>query len=228
MYEQVFENDYAALKPEQAKATKEGERDRTQRATVGGSDRPVHCIPTDINSHPLIRSQPARGRCYVICFNPAHNLTIANLTTAPYSAATHIVPIIQVWQETYAKIPRENPFVSHIQIFENKGSAMGCSNPHPHGQVWSLDYVPEEPAKALASQYKYSQAKENEREGEPRSRTGRPSLLLTYAAWEVAQKGQPRTVAINEDWIALVPYWAVWPFEVRLPHELSMRGSSLN
>lgn len=155
-------------------------------------------------------------------------MTIANLTTAPYSAATHIVPIIQVWQDTYAKIPRENPFVSHIQIFENKGSAMGCSNPHPHGQVWSLDYVPEEPAKALASQYKYSQAKENEREGEPRSKTGRPSLLLTYAAWEVAQQGQPRTVAINEDWIALVPYWAVWPFEVILPHELSMRDSSLN
>lgn len=169
---------------------------------------------TDTNPHPLIRSQPSRGRCYVICFNPSHNLTIANLTTAPHSAEKSIVPIIEAWRRVYGSIPRENPFVRYVQIFENKGSAMGCSNPHPHGQVWSLDYVPEEPAKALASQWAYAQDEANRRAGEPLSSTGRPSLLLTYAQWELAQPGQPRVVALNEDWVALVPYWALWPFEV--------------
>lgn len=188
----MFENDFAALKPDQSNATKE-----------------------DVNPHPLIRSQPARGRCYVICFNPAHNLTIANLTTAPYSASSHIVPIIKAWQEVYARIPRENDFVKYIQIFENKGSAMGCSNPHPHGQVWSLDYVPEEPAKAIKSQHKYSQAPTAAgTTSGPLSNTGKPSLLLTYAKWEMDQPDRPRVIAFNDDWIALVPYWAIWPFEV--------------
>lgn len=186
----VFENDFAALKPDQAQATEQ-----------------------DTNPHPLIRSQPARGRCYVICFNPSHNLTIANLTTAPYSAQTHIVPIIKAWQDVYGRIPREDVFVKYIQIFENKGSAMGCSNPHPHGQVWSLDYVPEEPAKALRSQYRYAKSTKSQ-EGEPLSNTGKPSLLLAYAKWEAKQPNTPRLVASNHDWIALVPYWALWPFEV--------------
>ncbi|CAO1624384.1 unnamed protein product [Parajaminaea phylloscopi] len=187
----MFENDFAALKPDQAETTKE-----------------------DTNPHPLIRSQPARGRCYVICFNPAHNLTIANLTTAPYSAQEHIVPIIRAWQDVYARIPRENDFVRYVQIFENKGSAMGCSNPHPHGQVWSLDYVPEEPAKALSSQYKYATQQASGAETGPRSITGKPSLLLTYAQWEMDQPDRPRVVAFNDDWLAVVPYWALWPFEV--------------
>lgn len=167
-----------------------------------------------INPHPLIKLQPARGKCFVICFNPAHNLTIAQLTTPPYSASSHIVPIIKVWQDVYGRIPRENPFVSYVQIFENKGASMGCSNPHPHGQVWSLDYVPEEPAKALRSQYRYSQEQTHVQAGEPKSKTGRPSLLLSYAHWEMQQPNSPRLVASNEDWIAVVPYWAVWPFEV--------------
>ncbi|PWN24092.1 galactose-1-phosphate uridyl transferase [Microstroma glucosiphilum] len=187
----MFENDFAALKPETA---------------VGR--------PQDINPHPLIRSQPARGRCFVICFNPAHNLTIANLSTPPYSPSTHIVPIIEAWKAAYASIPLDNPFVKYIQIFENKGSAMGCSNPHPHGQVWSLDYVPEEPGKALASQWEYAQNPSNDREGDPKSVNGRPNLLLTYAKWEMDQPGTPRVIASNEDWIAVIPYWAVWPFEV--------------
>jgi UDPglucose--hexose-1-phosphate uridylyltransferase len=172
---------------------------------------------TETNPHPLIRSQPARGRCYVICFNPAHNLTIANLSTPPCSPSTHIVPIIQAWTAAYSSIPVDNPFVKYIQIFENKGSAMGCSNPHPHGQVWSLDYVPEEPYKALVSQWEYSQDSSNDREGEPKSLSGRPNLLLTYAQWEMNQPGTPRLVASNEDWVAVIPYWAVWPFEVSTP-----------
>lgn len=188
----VFENDFAALKPDQAMA---------------GSE--------EKNPHPLIRMEPARGKCFVICFNPAHNLSIANLTTPPYSAGQHIVPIIEAWQEVYARIPQENPFVKHIQVFENKGSTMGCSNPHPHGQVWSMDYVPEEPAKALRSQWQYSQDTANaQRSGEPRSNSGLPSMLLTYAKWEMDQPERPRVVAFNDDWIAVVPYWAVWPFEV--------------
>ena len=78
-----------------------------------------------------------------------------------------------------------------------------------------MDFVPEEPAKALASQWQYAQDASNKRKGEPLSqKTGSPSLLLTYAQWEMDQPARPRVIAYNEHFIAVVPYWAVWPFEV--------------
>lgn len=170
------------------------------------------------NAHPLLRSQPARGRCYVICFHPSHNLTIAQLTTPPYSAQEHILPIIDTWQRLYRSIVQENDFIRFIQIFENKGSAMGCSNPHPHGQVWSLDYIPEEPGKELENMKEYANDVTNM--GCAKDDQGRPSLLLTYAQLEISQSDQPRIFEQNGDFIALVPYWAIWPFEVLiLPHK---------
>ena len=157
----VFENDYAALKA-----------DEVQAADGPGDD--------SVESK-LFRSQPARGRCYVLCFNPAHNLTLAQLTSPPYSAESSIVPIVSAWQELYERIARENPFVKYIQFFENKGSAMGCSNPHPHGQVWSLDYVPIEPAAEMRSQRKFALDPSNANAECARDARGRPSLLLEYA-----------------------------------------------
>lgn len=78
-----------------------------------------------------------------------------------------------------------------------------------------MDYIPEEPAKALTSQWQYAQDANNKRQGEPLShKTGSPNLLLTYAQWEMNQPGRPRVIAFNDHFIAVVPYWAVWPFEV--------------
>ncbi|CBQ72104.1 probable GAL7-UDP-glucose--hexose-1-phosphate uridylyltransferase [Sporisorium reilianum SRZ2] len=188
-----FENDYAALIP-QAVAAEKGQ-------------------------HPLLQSQPARGRCYVICFHPQHNLTLAQLSTPPFTPEQHIVPIIEAWQKIYRQIPAENPFVKYIQIFENKGAAMGCSNPHPHGQVWSLDYIPEEPSKELAAQCDWSRDPANQDANVNLGALdahGRPSMLLTLAKLELSTPGQPRVIASNDHFVALVPYWAVWPFEVLL------------
>lgn len=153
----------------------------------------------------------------MICFHPSHNLTIAQLTTAPYSAREHIVPIVKTWQRLYRDIVKENAFIRYAQIFENKGSAMGCSNPHPHGQVWSLDYIPEEPRKELESMREYAHDPINM--GCAKDGEGRPSLLLTYAQLELSLPNQPRVFSQNEDFVALVPYWALWPYEVLiLPH----------
>jgi UDPglucose--hexose-1-phosphate uridylyltransferase len=175
-------------------------------------------FPSEGNAHPLLRSYPARGRCYVICFHPSHNLTIAQLTTAPYSAQENIVPIVDTWTRLYQNVVKENDFLRYIQIFENKGSAMGCSNPHPHGQVWSLDYIPEEPKKELESMKEYAQDPINM--GCAKDEAGRPSLLLTYAQLELSLPDQPRVFEQNEDFVALVPYWALWPFEVLIvPHQ---------
>lgn len=193
----IFENDFAALKPDDVAPIPKG---------VEG------------NAHPLLRSVPARGRCYVLCFNPAHNLTLAHLTSPPYSAKTHIVPIIDAWTQAYESIARENDFVRFIQIFENKGSAMGCSNPHPHGQIWSLDYIPEEPRRELESMRDY--ANDTANMGCAKDPSGRPSMLLTYAQLEMSLADRPRVITANDDFVALVPWWAVWPFEVMiLPHK---------
>lgn len=120
-----------------------------------------------------------------------------------------VVNIVNTWCDLYSYIPTDEPSVKYIQIFENKGSAMGCSNPHPHGQIWSVSYIPEEPAKALEMQAKYAK-------GTPSSSTlsqltNAPNMLLDYAQFEL--KARERVVAQNEDFVAVVPYWAVWPFE---------------
>ncbi|PWN44102.1 putative GAL7-UDP-glucose--hexose-1-phosphate uridylyltransferase [Ceraceosorus guamensis] len=189
-----FENDYAALKPDDVEFKEDAS-----------------------TSHPLLRSTPARGRCYVICFHPSHNLTIAQLTSAPYSASVDILRIVQAWKSLYLRISSENPFVKYVQIFENKGSAMGCSNPHPHGQIWSLDYVPQEPQVELENQKAYALEPANAApevlRGAPLDSNGKPSLLLTYVHLELNTPGRPRVITLNQHFVAVVPYWAVWPFE---------------
>lgn len=147
------------------------------------------------------------------------------MTTAPRTAAKDILPIVQAWTETYERIPRENPFVRYVQIFENKGSAMGCSNPHPHGQVWSLDYIPEEPRRELENMRAYACDVTNM--GCAKDNAGRPSLLLTYAQLEMSLPSRPRVVESNDYFVAVVPWWAVWPFEVLLlPHRRQISSLS--
>jgi len=165
----------------------------------------------------LFASEPVRGRCSVLCFHPRHDLTLARMEHA------EIVSVIEKWRETYlseGKFLRETGAQEgYVQIFENRGSMMGASAPHPHGQVWTLSYVPDEPATELDNLAAYA-ARATAKPTAPCRGDGAPCLLCSYASEEVA-KGE-RVVALDEDggWVALVPFWAVWPYEVMvLPYK---------
>lgn len=154
----------------------------------------------DASRHPLLRAHTQAGTCRVICFSPRHNFTLAQMSAA------EICPVVDVWAEQVAELGRNWRWV---QVFENKGDVMGCSNPHPHGQIWASDFIPNEPAKELVQQQAWFQ------------QNGSP-LLLDYAALEL-QAGE-RIVVQNEHWLAVVPWWAVWPFEmIILPRRQVLR-----
>ena len=141
---------------------------------------------------PLMRAESEQGTCRVICFSPRHDLTLPEM---PVEDIRHVV---DVWAEQIVELGKQYRWV---QVFENKGAVMGCSNPHPHGQVWAGSALPNEPAKEDRQQRAYF-----EQHGSP--------LLLDYAALEASQ-GE-RVVVENEHWLAVVPYWALWPFEILL------------
>ena len=160
---------------------------------------------TDAGRHPLLQAHTQAGACRVICFSPRHDLTVAQMSAA------EIRPVVDVWADQVAELGRKWKWV---QVFENKGDVMGCSNPHPHGQIWASDFVPNEPAKEHTQQQKWF--KEN---GSP--------LLLDYAQAELAQ-GE-RIVVQNAHWMAVVPWWAVWPFETLIiPRRQVLRLPDLN
>ena len=153
----------------------------------------------------LLEAQPVSGTCRVICFSPRHDLTL------PEMSRENILEVVEVWTGQLAELGEKYRWV---QIFENKGAIMGCSNPHPHGQVWASDQIPNEPAKELFRQEAYF--------GEHR----RP-MLIDYLAAEM-QSGE-RLVENNESWAALVPFWAIWPFEtVLLPRRPVQRLGDLD
>ncbi|KAF7778918.1 hypothetical protein Agabi119p4_3263 [Agaricus bisporus var. burnettii] len=111
----------------------------------------------------------------------------------------------------------EQDGVKYVQIFENKGAMMGCSNSHPHGQVWSLSAIPSIPSKELDSLRRYSLQQDVSRSQAPRGPQGRPCLLCEYAHAEANfPQESGRIVVQNEHWLALVPWWAVWPYEILL------------
>ncbi len=143
------------------------------------------------SSSPLFQSATARGTSRVICFSPDHSKSLPEL---PLPA---IRGVIDTWCAQTIDLGATYPWV---QVFENKGAMMGCSNPHPHGQIWANSFVPNEPAAEDRNQRDYL------------AQHGRP-LLLDYAA---AEAGGPRAVVETEDWLAVVPYWAAWPFETLL------------
>jgi UDPglucose--hexose-1-phosphate uridylyltransferase len=128
----------------------------------------------------------------VICFSPRHDLTL------PEMAPADIRQVVDVWAKQTAELGQSYRWV---QVFENKGAMMGCSNPHPHGQIWAGDALPNEPAKEDRQQRDYL------------AECGRP-LLVDYAKVELAR--QERLVLADEHWLAVVPFWAIWPFETLL------------
>ena len=143
-------------------------------------------------AHQLFQVQPETGICKVICFSPRHDLTIPELSLE------QVTEVIKTWSSETAKL-YDQTGIQHVQVFENKGAIMGCSNPHPHSQIWAQNSIPNEPAKELAAQKEYL------------SKNGNP-LLLDYVLEE--QKRKDRLILANDHFSAIVPYWAVWPFEV--------------
>ncbi|KAJ7197294.1 galactose-1-phosphate uridyl transferase [Mycena pura] len=159
--------------------------------------------------HPLLVAHPVHGGCDVLLFHPRHDLTLSRL------AIDDIEHIIEEWIMVYIKRSLQEG-IRYVQIFENKGAMMGCSNPHPHGQVWSLSEIPTIPATELASLERYAQSEAAPSEA-PRGPKGKPCLLCEYAHVEMGlADDQGRIVVKNEHWVALVPWWATWPYEILL------------
>jgi UDPglucose--hexose-1-phosphate uridylyltransferase len=162
----VFENDYAALRPD---------------------------TPDDSYSEGgLIVAETEKGICRVLCFSPDHSLTVARMS-AP--ALRHVV---DAWAAQYTELGSFD-FIRSVQIFENRGEMMGASNPHPHCQIWSNQRLPNEHLKEQNAQSEYRGA-------------SRRCLLCDYVAIETA--AAERVVCENEFFLAVVPFWAIWPFEM--------------
>jgi UDPglucose--hexose-1-phosphate uridylyltransferase len=155
---------------------------------------PETLAPAEQSSSPLLVAEPARGLCKVLCYHPDHSLTLARMTRE------EIRPVVDAWTREYLEVGGLE-WIEYVQIFENRGAMMGASNPHPHGQIWSTGFVPDEPAAETTAQREHL------------ARTGH-CLLCDYVAAEHA--AGERIVFENEDFMAIVPWWAVWPFEVML------------
>jgi UDPglucose--hexose-1-phosphate uridylyltransferase len=146
---------------------------------------------TDVFDDGLLHAEGERGECRVVCFSPRHDLTLAAM------AAPDVRHVVDLWADQTEELGARYRWV---QVFENRGAAMGASNPHPHGQIWAGTALPVMAAKEAATQRAYH------------ARTGR-RLLLDYVAQE---SGGPRAIHETDRWLAVVPFWASWPFETLL------------
>ena len=142
----------------------------------------------------LLQATSEKGICKVICFSSDHSKTLADMEIAS------IEKVIALWQDEF-KALSQHSFINYIQIFENKGAVMGCSNPHPHGQIWSQSSIPNEIEKKDIKQSTYFQTKNS-------------SLLGDYISQEL--KKDERILFENDDFVILIPFWAVWPFETMI------------
>ncbi|CAM1353398.1 UDP-glucose--hexose-1-phosphate uridylyltransferase [Tenacibaculum halocynthiae] len=150
--------------------------------------------PKKLISKGLLKAELEQGICKVICFSPDHSKTLANMEIE------EIVRVIRLWQEEFVNLSKKKG-INYIQIFENKGEVMGCSNSHPHGQIWGQATIPNEVVKKNREQFKYF--KENNR-----------ILLVNYLNQEL--KENKRILYENQSFVLLVPFWAVWPFETMI------------
>lgn len=152
----------------------------------------------------LLQASTEKGICKVVCFSPDHSLTL------PLMEVEDITLVVKMWKKEFNELSAED-FINYVQIFENKGAVMGCSNPHPHGQIWSQSSVPTEILKKSEKFKEYWDKKES-------------SLLSDYLAQEL--EAQDRILEENEHFVALVPYWAVWPFEAMIIPKRHMQNIS--
>ena len=142
----------------------------------------------------LMVAEGESGVCRVLCFSPRHDLTLAGMEVAD------IEKVIEAWVEETINLSARDD-IGYVQVFENRGEIMGCSNPHPHGQIWATRDLPNEPRKETHCQTDYL------------LKHGRP-LLTDYLEQELRKN--ERIVCTNEDFVALVPFWAIWPFETMI------------
>ena len=166
----VFENDFAALKPNVPQAN------------------------LDIDDAGLLRASTERGICRVFCFDPRHDLTLATMSIEA------IRRVVEMWAEQASELGAL-PEIQYVQIFENRGAMMGASNPHPHCQIWATSHIPDEPALETEAQQAYLAEKGS-------------CLLCSYLAAE--RTSGDRVIVENGHFTALVPWWAVWPFETMI------------
>ena len=144
----------------------------------------------EVHPRDFIHGKTVAGECRVICFSPRHDLTLAEMSLA------EIDTVVDLWMNQEAELA---PHYQWVQIFENRGAVMGSSNPHPHGQIWASNFLPNEATKEVKTQSEYFSKHQT-------------PLLLDVMQFE--SEAKERVVAENEEWLAIVPYWAVWPFEL--------------
>jgi UDPglucose--hexose-1-phosphate uridylyltransferase len=161
----VFDNDFAALKPE----------------TPAG----------ELRENELLVAHSEAGRCRVLCFSPRHDHTLSRMSVP------ELRHVVDAWVQEFTALGSD-PHISSVQIFENRGAMMGCSNPHPHGQIWANETLPNELGRELAAFGDYR-------------RLHGTTLLQDYLELELTK--QERLVSYNDHFAALVPFWAIWPFE---------------
>lgn len=142
----------------------------------------------------LLKAESETGICKVICFSPDHSKSLADMS------ASEIQKVVFAWQREFKELS-ENPKINYVQIFENKGAVMGCSNPHPHGQIWSQSSLPNEVDKKNTQQLNYYN-------------NNNSSLLGDYLTQELEKK--ERIIFENDGFVVLVPFWAIWPFEAMI------------
>jgi UDPglucose--hexose-1-phosphate uridylyltransferase len=147
--------------------------------------------PEEIEDVGLLRAETERGTCRVLCFHPDHSLTLAGMEVPD------IVRVVEAWTAEFVELGKR-PEIRHVQIFENRGALMGASNPHPHCQIWATEHVPDEAEAEVANQSAYRRLHD-------------ACLLCDTLALELEQR--QRIVCQNEEFVVLVPFWAVWPFE---------------
>lgn len=142
----------------------------------------------------LLEAHSEQGICKVICFSPDHSKSLAQMTVE------NIQKVVVAWQKEYTSLGAI-PNINYVQIFENKGAVMGCSNPHPHGQIWSQSTLPNEVEKKDKQQLTYYKKHKS-------------SLLGDYLKQELEL--QERIIFENESFVVLIPFWAIWPFEAMI------------
>jgi UDPglucose--hexose-1-phosphate uridylyltransferase len=216
--------EYVLVSPHRARRPWQGQVEKTPQETLpqydaqcylcpgntrmGGDQNPqyehTYVFPNDFSPmlpdtpeaidppHPLLELESVQGTSQVICFSPRHDLTL------PEMAVPAIRRVVDTWADLIIDLGQQYRWV---QLFENKGAVMGCSMPHPHGQVWAGSALPNEPAKEERQQQAYLAEYDS-------------PLLVDYAELEATR--QERIVVENEHWLAVVPYWALWPFETLL------------
>lgn len=150
--------------------------------------------PARMDEGGLLRAESEAGICRVVCFSPRHDLTLAEM------AVEEVRLVVDTWVDQTAELTGM-PWIKHVEVFENRGAQMGASNPHPHGQIWANATLPTIPAAELRAQTRYRDEHAS-------------CLLCDYL--RIEERSGERIIARNDEWIVLVPFWAVWPFETML------------